>query len=55
MRKAYADGPVYAGQLVSIRHRSWVERLFSWPWKPWLTVAVRSIPTAEQAPRAPFP
>lgn len=37
--KVYADEPIEAGWPVILRRRSWVERLFSWPWKPWLAVA----------------
>lgn len=32
----YATGNIEIGQGVIVTKRTWKERLFSWPWKPWL-------------------
>lgn len=37
----YAIEPIAAGDLVETYTRSWRERLFSWPWKPWFKRGVR--------------
>jgi hypothetical protein len=37
----YSIEPLKAGDMVETYARSWHERLFSWPWKPWLKTGVR--------------
>jgi len=32
---------VEQGELVMVYRRSWMERLFSWPWRPWVTEAIK--------------
>jgi hypothetical protein len=43
MVEAYCKEPLEAGEPASLRRRSWLERLFSWPWKPWLKLEAKRL------------
>lgn len=45
--KAIATDKVVTGQFVTLRRRSWRERLLSWPWRP--CIAIAAIPLNDQS------
>ncbi len=45
--RAIATEPVSFGKFVTLRKRGWLERLFSWPWRPWVVMAATPLQKSE--------